>query len=969
MDLNRIRSFLNEAELSEESCKEQLEDLKNWMANPQLATDPLNVVNVIDLYNTSRKCVLHETHKDVALQIRALACFLLKRLISPGISESLDLLRCFSRTGHVLRGTCIDTQVIATPQKCFEEAIEIYKTVGLHHISKSKSGVDLQAICEDIWDAFEGHLCCLPLSSIDEMVEDIQELRMIIPYLPQNAQNFVKLIIKLAESHRKVDSRDCEATLLGTALELIETLDNFKKKSYKRTVLSRLVDVYVEMEWFDKAETCWRILMNPETPQGLVSGVNLYSKMKVYPKAVVLIEKLQELDNYDAASEATRMYSHAVGFEDATTIPLWETLKLNFPPHSIEIELDLAGELAFSKTKRLRQDSCVLIANVARRVAQLSPEQMSRLKKIIHDSSCNASNYDHHEELFCWTEVALLISNSTSERATCRRMMSSAKLKLGENDIALQFALDALKEEPSKKSLFAYFRVLVADGSSTPESLESIIVQLIGCDDFDVYDLVAFGKEAHQYNNQAMVLQVCETLGRLLSERILATSEMPQLPIGVLFQNMAQLNNSQVGVAEEVSIEKFMNILSDMLEVTEKMDPIHVDTSFGPPEVMEWFYGVCHNIGVNTQNWKCFTEAAKIAVQTKRLFPSRATKIHDREGKCMLAAICLRMKALDTLSSNELKEVASIIEVHDNPPHQEQPDVQDYLATSLFMIKIKLNDFWGKHFIEDYTKKMDRESMKFRKLGDYVFVASKTTNTEQKQTIQHMLDLREEKEFSPEDGVPKRIEKCENLTAGQELNLADLHLSVLPSQIMRMSTLRTLNLRNNCLISLPVDFVESFPLLETLNLAQNQLTHLPPDIGGLQKLKKCFIQDNHLKSLPMSLMSCNKLEELFAQHNTICEIPEEFALLSSLQSLSVADNELKTLPKALNSLVKLKLVDLSGNALTEVPEHLRRLHDRHAVLHSRQKRRELITRALKIKSAVKQSLKNHAREVSLALSK
>ncbi|RLN73991.1 hypothetical protein DYB28_011631, partial [Aphanomyces astaci] len=187
-----------------------------------------------------------------------------------------------------------------------------------------------------------------------------------------------------------------------------------------------------------------------------------------------------------------------------------------------------------------------------------------------------------------------------------------------------------------------------------------------------------------------------------------------------------------------------------------------------------------------------------------------------------------------------------------------------------------------------------------------------------------------------DDSVATRLEKCESLSTGHDLNLADLNLLAVPAQTLHLSSLRTLNLRHNNLTSLPVDFVECFPLLEVLNVAQNHLSHLPPDLGSLQKLRKLFVQSNQLRSLPLSLTGCTKLDQLFAQHNHLQDIPDEFALLSSLQILSVAHNQLTTLPKGLSALVKLEVVDLSGNAaLTDVPENLRRLHDRHAVLHSK----------------------------------
>ncbi|RHY91578.1 hypothetical protein DYB35_003156 [Aphanomyces astaci] len=691
MNLDELRSFLDATNVSEKECMKRLQEARAWMTSP--GQDKLQTTDVIDLYNASRKCAMHDTNKQVAYQIRSLACMLLKRLVGPSISESLDLLRCFARTGHVLRGASVSSHVIASPEVCFSEAITIYRSMGLNHLSKTKSGVELEEICEDIWDAFEGHLSCI--TSVADMVQDIHDLRMFMPYLPQNATKFVKLVMNLAESHRVRDARDAEATLLGIALELIETLDNIKKKSsLRRTALVCLVDVYIDMEMLDRAETCWTLLMSPETPQGLQSGVKLHLKSRAFPRALSLVEQLQEHDNYELACDATRMYSATVGYHDGTVFPLWETLKVNFPANAIQIDMELATELAFSEHQDLREKSCSITARLAEQWPQFAPDQLSQLKKVIHDASCNATNYDLSE------------------------------LRLGDFAMALQLATEALNEEMSKKSLFACFRVLVScdDASSSATSVEETLVRLIECDDFDIYDMVAFGREAHQAKNHASVLQVCETLAKLLSERICATNELPQLEVGVLYQNMAQLNN-----------------------------------------------------------------------------------------RC-----------------------------------------------------------------------------------------------------------------------------CESLSTGHDLNLADLNLLAVPAQTLHLSSLRTLNLRHNNLTSLPVDFVECFPLLEVLNVAQNHLSHLPPDMGSLQKLRKLFVQSNQLRSLPLSLTGCTKLDQLFAQHNHLQDIPDEFALLSSLQILSVAHNELTTLPKGLSALVKLEVVDLSGNAaLTDVPENIRRLHDRHAVLHSK----------------------------------
>ncbi|CAK4142359.1 unnamed protein product [Aphanomyces euteiches] len=599
MDVNSLRSFLDESDQSDEECIERLHAAREWMEKNIAQMDMIKPVDVIALYNKCRKCALSDTHKDVVLQVRALACFLLKQLTMVGLSESLDLLRCFSRTGQVLRDTMIESHVIATPKACFDEAITIYKSIGLHHLAKSISGVELQAICEDIWDAFEGHLSCLSANTIDEMIHDIDDMRMIIPYVPQNGSKYVNLVMKQAENLRKTGIRDGEATILGIALELIETLDNLKKKPYKRRVLSRLVDVYIELELFDKAESCCRLLLNSETPEGLLSGVKLYTTMKSFPRAQVLVERLQELDNFDVAGEATRMYCQAVGYDNKTAIQLVEALKLNFPEHTVDIDLDLATELSFAESKHLREKSCEIIAITAQLYKSFSCDQISRVKKIIQDASYNASNYEHYE---------------------------------------------AIQQEPSKKSLYAYFRVLVNDSSHPLEAQENVIVQLIACDDFDVYDLLAFGKEAHLAT-------------RLLFERVLTSNECPQLPMGLLYQNIAQLSTSQVGAKEDHSISKFMKILEDVLVVAEKIEPSQAEASFGPFEVFEWFFGMCHNIGVNTKDWKCFIQAARIVKVSKMLFPTTNTKLVDREQKCLLAAITLRLKNFESLGDEELREV------------------------------------------------------------------------------------------------------------------------------------------------------------------------------------------------------------------------------------------------------------------------------------------------------------------------
>ena len=65
------------------------------------------------------------------------------------------------------------------------------------------------------------------------------------------------------------------------------------------------------------------------------------------------------------------------------------------------------------------------------------------------------------------------------------------------------------------------------------------------------------------------------------------------------------------------------------------------------------------------------------------------------------------------------------------------------------------------------------------------------------------------------------------------------------------------------------------------------------------------------------------------------------------------DNRLRELDASLGELPRLDTVDLTDNTdLSYVPEKLRRLHDKHTLLHSKQRRRDLVKRAISVRTNV-----------------
>ncbi|KAL4176219.1 hypothetical protein KRP22_001173 [Phytophthora ramorum] len=206
---------------------------------------------------------------------------------------------------------------------------------------------------------------------------------------------------------------------------------------------------------------------------------------------------------------------------------------------------------------------------------------------------------------------------------------------------------------------------------------------------------------------------------------------------------------------------------------------------------------------------------------------------------------------------------------------------------------------------------------------------------------------------------------------GATLDLSSLGLKELPpldELAQRFPHLRQLNIRRNALRFLPDGLARAFPQLVVLNAAENELQELAAtSIGALRYLQRLNVAHNRLLELPVATFGrLDALEELDARGNLIEKISfdnldEKLPIgagLAKLQKLLLADNRLRVIdPSTADMLPKLRVIDLSGNPeLSDASEKLRRLHERNLLLHSRAKRRELITRALSIRKAVSQAL-------------
>ncbi|CAG8579833.1 1499_t:CDS:2 [Paraglomus occultum] len=148
---------------------------------------------------------------------------------------------------------------------------------------------------------------------------------------------------------------------------------------------------------------------------------------------------------------------------------------------------------------------------------------------------------------------------------------------------------------------------------------------------------------------------------------------------------------------------------------------------------------------------------------------------------------------------------------------------------------------------------------------------------------------------------------------------ADNLIEHIDKRIMEFGALVFVDLHNNNLSSLPVEFGE-LKSLTTLNLSANKFTQLPSCIVKLSSLVDLQLASNGLSgTLDSSFGNLTKLEFLDISSNEISGLPEEFKNLKNLRKLFVRKNKLKALPGlALVGMTKLEELEASENRIETI---------------------------------------------------
>lgn len=152
----------------------------------------------------------------------------------------------------------------------------------------------------------------------------------------------------------------------------------------------------------------------------------------------------------------------------------------------------------------------------------------------------------------------------------------------------------------------------------------------------------------------------------------------------------------------------------------------------------------------------------------------------------------------------------------------------------------------------------------------------------------------------------------------KRLDLSGLALRSIPSEVFRLSWLKTLVLTDNLLTAVP-DEIANLGGLESLHLDRNLLRKFPRGITDLTNLRELRLDGNNLQRLPDDLGRLRRLQSLALNGNELTDLPSTLTLLGKLESLMLNSNRFTVFPILITSLRRLERLWISGNKLARIP--------------------------------------------------
>ncbi len=180
-------------------------------------------------------------------------------------------------------------------------------------------------------------------------------------------------------------------------------------------------------------------------------------------------------------------------------------------------------------------------------------------------------------------------------------------------------------------------------------------------------------------------------------------------------------------------------------------------------------------------------------------------------------------------------------------------------------------------------------------------------------------------------GIKSVSEKIGKLRRLQQLNLdhlgaPNLHLTTLPSNILKLTGLKEINLNGNPNLNYAkvFDQLSNLESLAILAIMGNGLQRLPENLVKLKPLEQVWLGQNPQLDVNQALDlldELNNLQHLGFGGNGIPQLDFNQRSFERLENLWLAGNNIRSLI-GIENLPKLKSVNLNGNSLSDLPGSL-----------------------------------------------
>jgi Leucine-rich repeat (LRR) protein len=152
----------------------------------------------------------------------------------------------------------------------------------------------------------------------------------------------------------------------------------------------------------------------------------------------------------------------------------------------------------------------------------------------------------------------------------------------------------------------------------------------------------------------------------------------------------------------------------------------------------------------------------------------------------------------------------------------------------------------------------------------------------------------------------------------QKIDLTDINIEKIPSEIQFLIQLTQLFLDNNKIKEIPQE-IQFLTQLTYMSLRNNEINEIPKEIQFLIQLTELDLSFNLIKEIPKEIQFLTQLTIFDLKYNEIKEIPKEIQFLIQLTHLFLHMNQIKEISKEIQFLTQLTYLHLSNNRIKELP--------------------------------------------------